>query len=125
MLLSRRAVSAFALSFASSTAFASAPERGPNGGWKVDAGPRHHVEVVFDGSTTINVYVSDANSRPIPAEGFSGTATVVVNGTTHRVPLAAREGSRLTGTAQVAIPAGTKGAVQLQIPGGGNVRAVL
>ncbi|MBL8571741.1 MAG: hypothetical protein JNK84_21915 [Phreatobacter sp.] len=125
MTLSRRAVAAIALSILPSAAFASAPERGPNGGWKVDAGPRHHVEVVFDGSTTISVYVSDGNSRPISAEGFSGTATVVVNGNTHRVPLAAKEGSRLTGTAPVAIPAGTKGAIQLQIPGGGNVRAVL
>jgi len=104
---------------------ASGPERGPNGGWKIDAGTRHHVEVVFDGTTTIQVYVSDANSRPIPATGFGGTATIVVNGATHRVPLSAAEGSRLTGTAPVAVPAGTKGAIQLQIPGVGSVRAVL
>lgn len=125
MMLSRRSVAAIAISIVPSATFASGPERGPNGGWKVDAGPRHHIEVVFDGSTTISIYVSDGNSRPIPAEGFAGTATVVVSGATHRVPLAAREGSRLTGTAPVAIPAGTKGAVQLQIPGGGSVRAVL
>lgn len=125
MMLSRRVVAAVALSSIPSVLLASGPERGPNGGWKVDAGPRHHVEVVFDGTPTINVYVSDANSRPIPAEGFSGTATVVVNGTTHRVPLTAKEGSRLSGTAPVAVPVGTKGAVQLQLPGGGSVRAVL
>lgn len=124
-MLNRRLAATLLLVSAPLTALASAPERGPNGGWKVDAGPRHHVEVVFDGSTTINVYVSDGNSRPIPSAGISGTATIVVNGTTHRVPLTAAEGSRLTGTATVAIPAGTKGAVQLQIPGAGSVRAVL
>ena len=124
-MLSRRSAAVLLFASIPAIALASAPERGPNGGWKVDAGPRHHVEVVFDGSTTINVFVSDGNSRAIPATGFSGTATVVVNGTTHRVPLTAAEGSRLTGTAPVAVPAGTKGAVQLQIPGGGTVRAVL
>lgn len=125
MLFSRRAAFAIAAIAVPSRLYASAPERGPNGGWKVDAGPRHHVEVVFDGTTTISVYVSDGNSRPIPAQGFSGTATVVVSGTTHRIALSAAEGSRLAGNAPVAIPALTKGAVQLQIPGGGSVRAVL
>lgn len=124
-MFSRRAAAIVLFLGAPATAIASGPERGPNGGWKVDAGSRHHVEVVFDGSTTVNVYVSDGNSRPIPAAGFSGTATIVVNGTTHRVPLVASEGSRLTGTAPVGIPAGSKGAVQLQIPGAGTVRAVL
>ena len=107
----------------SSAALASGPERGPNGGWKVDAGSRHHVEVVLDGTTTVVVYVSNERSQPIPATGFAGNATIVVNGTTHRFPLAAGEGSRLTGTAPAPIPAGSKGAIQLTVPGGSTVRA--
>lgn len=124
-MLSRRFALAALLGSIPVVASAGGPERGPNGGWKVDAGPRHHVEVLFDGTPTVVVFVSDAESKPLPAAGFSGTATVVVNGTTHRVPLTAGAGSRLSGTAPVAIPAGTKGAVQLQLPGGGTARAVL
>lgn len=106
-----------------SAAMASGPERGPNGGWKIDAGARHHVEVVLDGTTNVVVYLSDERSRPVAATGFTATATIVVNGTTHRFPLSAGDGPRLTGTAPVAIPAGSKGAIQLTIPGGSTVRA--
>lgn len=107
----------------SSGAMASGPERGPNGGWKIDAGSRHHVEVVLDGTTNVVVYLSDDRSRPVPAAGFTANATIVVNGTTHRFPLSAAEGPRMTGTAPVAVPAGSKGAIQLTIPGGSTVRS--
>ncbi len=107
----------------SSGAMASGPERGPNGGWKIDAGSRHHVEVVLDGTPNVVVYLSDDRSRPVPASGFTANATIVVNGTTHRFSLSAAEGPRMTGTAPVAVPAGSKGAIQLTIPGGSTVRS--
>jgi len=107
----------------SSAALASGAERGPNGGWKVDAGARHHVEVVLNGTTSVVVYLSDERSQAVPAAGFTANATIVVNGTTHRFALTPADGARMTGTAPAAIPAGSKGAIQLGIPGGSTVRA--
>lgn len=105
------------------SAFAGAPEKGQNGGWKVDAGAKHHVEVVLNGSTTVTVFVSDENSKAIAAEGFKANATIVVNGTTHRFALDKIEGSKLSGVAPAIIPAGSKGAIQLTLPAGSTVRA--
>ena len=117
-------IAAFAFSaFLMTSAFAGAPEKGQNGGWKVDAGAKHHVEVVLNGSTTVTVFVSDENSKAIPAEGFKANATVVVNGTTHRLALDKLEGSKMTGTAPAVIPAGSKGAISLTLPNGSTVRA--
>jgi hypothetical protein len=104
-------------------AYAGAPEKGQNGGWKVDAGSKHHVEVLLNGTTTVTVYVSDENSKAIPAEGFKANATIVVNGTTHRLALDKIEGSKFIGVAPVAIPANSKGAIQLTLPSGSSVRA--
>jgi hypothetical protein len=78
---------------------------------------------MVDGKTTVTVYVSDENSKAIPAEGFKANATIVVNGTTHRLALDKIEGSKFIGVAPVAIPANSKGAIQLTLPSGSSVRA--
>ena len=101
--------------------FAHAHETtGPNGGRVVDAG-NLHVELVASGKS-VNVFVTDANDKPVPAADFKGTAILVVDGKALRVPLAPAKDNRLTGAAQVEIPDAAKGAVQLQLPGGGTVQ---
>lgn len=98
------------------TALAHEPRPGPNGGLKVDAGDGH-AELVLDGTTTVTVYLFDANDVPVSAAGWAGQATLVVDGAAQRFPLVA-EGDVLKGTATAAVPTGTKGALRLTGPEG-------
>lgn len=93
---------------------------GPNGGRLVDAG-NLHVELVPKGKA-IDVFVSDANEKPIPVEGYRGTAVLVIGGKPHRIQLSPANANRLTGTAEVDVPASVKGAVQMQLPTGASVQ---
>lgn len=104
-------------------AFAHEPRPGPNGGMKVDAGAKHHAELVANGSPEVAVYLYDAADRPVPATGFRANAILVVNGATQRFPLEPRNGNRLVGTAAVPVPAGVKGAIQLTAPDGATAQA--
>lgn len=107
----------FALSALSSASLAHYPMKGPNGGLQVDAGP-YHAELVANGTTTVTVFLSDADSKPVPAAGFKANAIFVVDGKPQRFTLEPADGSKLVGTAPVGVPAGTKGAVQLTSPKG-------
>lgn len=89
---------------------------GPNGGRLVDAGS-YHVELVPKGQG-VDVYVTDANDKPVPVAGYRGTAVLVVGGKPQRIALEPAGANRLSGPASVAIPANVKGAVQLQTPAG-------
>lgn len=93
---------------------------GPNGGRIVDAG-NLHVELVAKGRS-VNVFVTDANDKPVAVEGYKGTAVLVIAGKPQRIPLAPAAANRLTGEAPVDVPAAPKGAVQLQLPGGASVQ---
>ncbi|MDP2355035.1 MAG: hypothetical protein Q8M31_03105 [Beijerinckiaceae bacterium] len=93
---------------------------GPNGGRLVDAGDLH-VELVSKGRE-IDVFVTDANDKPLPVEGYKGTAVLVINGKPQRIPLAPADANRLTGAAAIDIPKTARGAVQLQLPAGGSVQ---
>lgn len=93
---------------------------GPNGGRLVDAG-NMHVELVPKGRA-VDVFVTDSNDKPLAVEGYKGTAVLVVGGKPQRIPLAPADANRLTGTASTDVPATAKGAVQLQLPGGGSVQ---
>jgi hypothetical protein len=107
----RALVAAALLILSPMAAMAHEPRKGPNGGALVDAG-NYHIEVIGKG-TTLDVLVSDQNDKPLPATGFKALAILVVDGKTQRVTLEpTADGSRLTGTAPVALPA-VKGAVQL------------
>ena len=97
-------------------AVAHEPRPGPNGGLKVDAGDGH-AELVLDGTTTVTVYLFDANDAPVSAVGWTGQATLVIDGGAQRLSLAP-EGEVLKGEAEVAVPSGTKGAVRLTGPDG-------
>lgn len=104
-------------------ALAHEPRPGPNGGTLVDAGETMHVELVASGAPEISVFLFDANDQPVPAEGFSGQAILLVDGVTLRIPLEAAEGSRMAGKAPASVPQGAKGAVQLKKPDGATTQA--
>lgn len=103
--------------FLSIPAIAHEPGKGPNGGLQVDAGS-WHAELVANGTATVVVYLSDAEGKTIPAKGFKANAVFVVDGKPQRFALEPVEGAKLVGTAPVAVPAGSKGAVQLASPDG-------
>jgi hypothetical protein len=104
-------------------AFAHDPRPGPNGGLKVDAGARHHAELVANGTPQVVVFLYDANDQPVLAQGYRANAILVVAGAPQRFALQPGEGNRLVGTAPVPVPAGTKGAVQITGPDGATAQA--
>ena len=106
-----------------SASLAHEPRPGPNGGLRVDAGSRYHAELVATGTPEVVLFLFDGNDKPIPAAGFRGNAILVIDGKTHRFVLQPAEGSRLVGTAPVAVPKGVKGAVQLTAPDGTTAQA--
>jgi hypothetical protein len=89
---------------------------GPNGGRITDAGP-YHIEMVAK-SSIVDVFISDANDKPVPSSGFKGTAILVVEGKSQRVVLEPVDSARLTGNAAAALPSQPKGVVQLTAPDG-------
>lgn len=99
------------------------PRKGPNGGALVDAGSRYHVEMIAKGSEEVVVILSDINDKPVPAAGFKANAILIVGGKPQRFALEPTEGSRLAGKSPVAVPAGSKGAVQLTAPDGATAQA--
>lgn len=104
-------------------ALAHEPRPGLNGGLKVDAGNRYHAELVVRGTPEVVLFLYDANDKPIASTGFRGSAILVVDGKTQRFDLRPVDGSRLVGTAPVAVPAGVKGVVQLVAPDGSTAQA--
>jgi hypothetical protein len=119
----RTAFAAAVLLATATFAFAHDPRPGPNGGLKVDAGARHHAELVANGTPQVVVFLYDANDQPVAAQGYRANAILVVGGATQRFPLQAGEANRLIGTASVPIPAGVKGAVQITGPDGATAQA--
>ena len=106
----------------SAPALAHEAAKGRNGGLRVDAG-KYHAELVIDGSTSVAVFLSDADDKPIAATGFTANAILVIDGKSQRFPLAPADGGKLVGTAPVPVKAGVKGAVQLTAPDGTTAQA--
>ena len=96
-------------------------EKGPHGGRVADAVP-YHVEMVVK-SDIVDVFISDANERPVAASGFKGTAILVASGKSQRVVLTPADGVRLSGNATAALPNQPKGVVQLTAPDGKTAQA--
>lgn len=115
---------AVALLLSTLPAVAHEAAKGRNGGWRVDAG-KYHTELVVDGTTTVTIFVSDVDDKPLPAAGFKATAILVVGGKTQRFALEPAEGSKLVGTAPVPIKSGVKGVIQLTAPDGSIVQGKL
>ena len=118
----RRTLFALAL-LAPLPARAHAPRIGPRGGTLVDAG-EYHVEVVVAGGA-LDVFVSDAHDRPLPATGFKGLAVVVSGGKPLRIPLTAVAPDRLSGGAGLVAGQPLKGVIQLTAPDGKPASAKL
>jgi hypothetical protein len=94
---------------------------GANGGRVEDAGS-YHVELVSK-SDKVDLYISDANQKPIAATGFKAIGVFVVNGKAQRIAMEPAGNARLSGTASDALSAPTKGVVQLTSPDGKTVQA--
>lgn len=95
--------------------------KGPNGGRIADAGP-YHVELVAK-DQLVEVYVSDASDKPLPATGFKAVVILSVGGKAQRIALEPRESIRLSGTSPVTLSREPKGAVQLTSPDGKTASA--
>ena len=95
--------------------------KGPHGGQLADAGS-YHVEMVVK-SAVVDVFVSDANEKPIAPTGYKGTAILMAAGKSQRIVLAPADGTRLSGSAATAFPAQPKGVVQLTAPDGKTIQA--
>lgn len=105
------------IALATAPATAHEPTKGPNGGHQVDAGT-WHAELVANGTTSVTIHLADAEGKAIPAAGFKASAVFVVDGKPQRFALEPAGGSKMVGTAPVALGAGVKGAVQLTGPDG-------
>lgn len=95
---------------------------GENGGVVVDAGA-FHMELVADGTTTVAVYLSDADGEPVSTDGFKANAIFVIDGKSQRFALEPVDGSRLVGTAPAPVGEGVKGVVQFTDPDGETAQA--
>jgi hypothetical protein len=91
-------------------------EKGPNGGRVVEAGA-HHVELVVR-ENAVNVFVTDASEKQVSINGFKGVAIFTISGKAQRITLEPKEGTRLSGTSPVALPAEPSGVVQITAPDG-------
>lgn len=101
-----------------SPALAHGPAVGPNGGPQAEAGDSWHAELVANGTKTVTVHLTDGDHKALSAKGFKANAIFVVDGKPQRFTLEPADGSKLVGTAPVAIPKGAKGALQLTAPDG-------
>lgn len=111
---------ALALCFSSQTA-AHEAGKGHNGGLRVDAG-KYHTELLVDGSTSVSVFLSDEDDKPIPSAGFKATAILIIDGKSQRIELKPAEASKMVGTAQAPVKPGVKGVVQLTAPDGSTAQ---
>ena len=91
-------------------------EKGPNGGRVVEAGS-NHIELVVN-ANGVDVFVTDASDKPVSIDGFKGVAIFTISGKAQRIMLEPKEGTRLSGTSPVALPAEPAGVVQITAPDG-------
>ena len=102
-------------------AFAHEAENGPHGGRVTEAGI-YHVELVAK-NDLIEVFLTDASSKPVSAAGFKGVAIIVVDGKSARVTLESTGNIGLSGNAPTLLPAQPKGVVQITSPDGKTFQA--
>ncbi|MBF0392389.1 MAG: cytochrome c [Alphaproteobacteria bacterium] len=82
-----------------------------HGGRSAEAGAAR-LELVI-GADAIDLYVSDAAGKPLPADAMSGKVTLLAPGGKLDVTLAPAGGNRLSGKLSAAIPPGTAAVVNL------------
>lgn len=101
-------------------ALAHAAKIGPNGGPQVDAGPLHLEMIVQD--ATMTIYLRDHADKPVPTDGYKGTAIFLLDGRSQRIALVPAGENKLVGTAPVKLPPNPRGAVQLVSPSGATIQ---
>ena len=106
----------------SATGYAHEAAKGPNGGIRVDAG-KYRAELVANGTTTVTLFLSDSDDKPVAATGFQANAIFVIDGKSQRFALAPADALKLVGTAPAPVSPGVKGAVQLTAPDGTTAQA--
>ncbi|HWM83928.1 MAG TPA: hypothetical protein VNQ56_17860 [Pseudolabrys sp.] len=94
--------------------------RARHGGRIAHAGS-YHVELVTEGKT-VNAFLVGHDDRAMSADGYKGTAILLVDGKRQRIPLAPRD-NRLTGDADTNLPEGVTGVVQITNPTGATSSA--
>ncbi|WP_161850117.1 hypothetical protein [Bradyrhizobium sp. CCBAU 051011] len=95
--------------------------KGPHGGRMAEAKP-YHAELITNGDS-VEIFVSDADEKPMSAAGFKGVAIFQIGGKVERIELRLSESGALAGKAGVAVPQTVKGAVQLTGPDGKTINA--
>ncbi len=100
---------------------AHAPKVGRNGGPQTNAGA-YHVELLIDGER-LKVFVRDHGDKAVATQGFRGTATIVIDGSTRKIPLQPAGDNRLEGAAPVRLPPDLKGIVEITNASGTTARA--
>lgn len=95
--------------------------KGPNGGQLTDAGS-YHVELVSKGRR-VELFLSDAKEKPLPAAGFKGLAILVIDGKPQRIVLEPAGTDRLAGTSAAPLSVPAKGVIQLTAPDGAVAQA--
>lgn len=94
-------------------------ENGPNGGRVVEAGD-HHVEMLAK-SNTIEVFLTDKDSKALAPTGYKGVAILSAGGKSQRIELTPAS-DRLSGAAPDALPARPQGVVRITTPAGKTVQ---
>jgi len=86
-----------------------------HGGMVQEAG-EIYLELVVKG-TDVTVYVLDQARKPVPGAQVTGTATVLVDGKSHKVELKAAEGNSVHGTLPVEANGRVVATVALKVAG--------
>ena len=95
--------------------------KGPHGGRLTEAKP-YHAELVTKGDA-VEIFISDADEKPMKAAGFKGVAIFQVGGKAERIELRPGGSGALAGKAPSPLQQTVKGAVQLTGPDGKTTNA--
>jgi hypothetical protein len=99
--------------------------KGPQGGHIVDAGGgKQHWELVAKGNE-LTLYVSDADEKPVNADGGSATGQVLMKGKTHNVTFKPVGGNTLKATGDFTANKGMRVIVKTDKIGGQSFQARL
>jgi hypothetical protein len=91
------------------------PPPASHGGLVQEAGEMY-LELVVKG-TDVTVYILDEARKPVPGTQATGTATVLVDGKSHKIDLKASEGNSMHGTLPVEASGRVVATVALKVGG--------